>query len=203
MVDLGAWQRRGAGDAVVRIPPDPGPGPAHDDDMTTTTGYRITALPAPLLAEARAATTAERHVARGGEPLRCCLRDAREGEHLILFNYEPPLPDSPYREIGAVFAHAEPCAGRADGPRYPEDWYGRAQVLRAYDRDGRIHPASRLHDGGDPEAAIAAVLAEPGVVLLHSRNVVYGCYMFAADSRVAVTSSTSNVVTPPPAVSLP
>ena len=145
--------------------------------MTTAT---IVALPAPLLAEARTGTAAERHVARGGEPLRCCLRDARGGEALILFSYEPPFPAGPYREIGAVFAHAEPCGGRADGPGYPADWYGRAQVLRAYDRDGRIHPASRLHDGSDPEAAIAAVLAEPGVALLHSRNVAYGCYMFSA-----------------------
>ena len=151
--------------------------------MTMDTGYRITALPAPVLAEARAG--AERHVAHGGEPVRCCLRDARAGEHLILFNYEPPLPPSPYREIGAVFAHAEPCDGRTDERGYPGDWYGREQVLRAYDQDGRIHPASRLQDGSDPEAAIAAVLAEPGVVLVHSRNVVYGCYMFAAERGAA------------------
>jgi len=159
----------------------------------TTTGYRIAALPAPLLAEvragatanheARAGSTAERHLAGGGEPLRCCLRDARECEAILLFNYEPPLPDSPYRETGAVFVHADPCGGPPDGLRYPADWYGRPQVLRAYDRNGRIHPASRLHDGSDPEAAIAAVGAEPGVVLIHSRNVVYGCYMFAIEPR--------------------
>jgi hypothetical protein len=144
--------------------------------MTAT----IVALSAPLLAEVRAAGTAERHVAAGGEPLRCCLRDAHAGERILLFNYEPPLPASPYRELGAVFAHAEPCRGPADDQRYPADWYGRAQVLRAYDKDGRIHPASRQHDGSDPEAELAAVLATPGVVLVHSRNVVYGCYMFAA-----------------------
>ena len=150
---------------------------------TTTTGYRIAALPAPLLAEVRAGTTAERHLAGGGEPLRCCLRDARECEAILLFNYEPPLPDSPYRELGAVFAHVDPCGGPPDGLRYPADWYRRPQVLRAYDSNGRIHPASRQHDGSDPEAAIAAVLAEPGVVLVHSRNVVYGCYMLAIHPR--------------------
>jgi hypothetical protein len=51
-------------------------------------------------------------------------------------------------------------------------------VLRAYDERGWIHPATRLHDGSDPESAIAAVLAQPGVVRVHSRNVAYGCYMF-------------------------
>ncbi|SNT44373.1 Protein of unknown function [Asanoa hainanensis] len=117
-------------------------------------------------------------VATGGEPLRCCLRDASAGEDLILFGYEPVLPASPYREIGAVFAHAvacptEPAAG------YPADWRGRRQVLRAYDSRGWIHPATREHDGTDPEAVIASILADPAVVQVHSRNIAYGCYMFA------------------------
>lgn len=120
----------------------------------------------------------EHVVAGGGEPLRCCLRDAAPGERLALFGYQPPAPRGPYREVGAVFAHAEPCAGH-DAGGYPEDWRGRPQVLRAYDRRGWIHRATRVHDGSNPEAAIAEVLAEPGVVEVHSRNIAYGCYMFS------------------------
>jgi len=116
----------------------------------------------------------------GGEPLRCCLRNARPGERAMLFGYRPVIPASPYIETGAVFAHAEPCAGPVSTGSYPGDWFGRPQVLRAYDARGWIHPATRTHDGGDPEAAIMDVLAEPGVVQLHSRNVTYGCYMFTA-----------------------
>jgi hypothetical protein len=142
--------------------------------MTT---YQIHALEPAVLDRARAAAGTERSLAAGGEALRCCLRDARAGEAVMLFNYEPPLPPSPYREIGAVFAHAEPCPGRADDGGYPEEWRGRPQVLRAYDARGRIHPASRVHDGADPEAAIAAVLTDPEVVQVHSRNVAYGCLM--------------------------
>jgi hypothetical protein len=52
-------------------------------------------------------------------------------------------------------------------------------VLRAYDERGRIHPATRVHDGADPEREIADVLAQPGVVAVHSRNIAYGCFMFA------------------------
>ncbi|MFC4856656.1 DUF1203 domain-containing protein [Actinophytocola glycyrrhizae] len=118
-------------------------------------------------------------VASGGEDLRCCLRGAVAGEEMILFNYSPPLPaPSPYEERGAVFAHAAPC----DGPEsagYPPEWVGRAQALRAYDARGWIHPATCVHDGSDPEAAVAAVFAHPEVVEVHSRNVAYGCYMFA------------------------
>ncbi|GAA3456579.1 DUF1203 domain-containing protein [Dactylosporangium matsuzakiense] len=117
-------------------------------------------------------------VAEGGEPLRCCLRDARPGEHMLLFGYEPALPaGTPYREIGAVFAHTEPCAG-PDGPGYPADWRTRPQVLRAYDARGWIHPSTRVHDGTDPVGALEAVLAHPEVVRVDSRNVAYGCYMF-------------------------
>ncbi len=52
-------------------------------------------------------------------------------------------------------------------------------MLRAYDDRGWIHPATTVHDGSDPESAIAEVLAAPGVVEVHSRNIAYGCYMFA------------------------
>ena len=58
-------------------------------------------------------------------------------------------------------------------------------MLRAYDNRGWIHPATRVHDGSDPEAAIAAVLAEPGVVEVHSRNIAYGCFMFAVTARLS------------------
>ena len=159
---------------------------------TATSSYLIHALPPDVLAVARAQAAtgtadasgdAHRLVASGGEPLRCCLRDAVAGEPCLLFNYRPPLPaSSPYQETGAVFAHAdaEHCPGApAPSSGYPAEWRGRPQVLRAYDERGFIHPATRLHDGTDPESAIAEVLAHPDVVLVHSRNVAYGCYMFA------------------------
>jgi hypothetical protein len=152
---------------------------------TTTVAFRIHALPTEVLQRVRATeidvsgNPVEHVTADGGEPLRCCLRDAGPGEELILFGYEPPIPASPYREVGAVFAHAEPCVGPADPHAYPPDWLGRPQVLRAYDERGWIHPATRVHKGQDPAAAINNVLGQPGVVQVHSRNIAYGCFMFA------------------------
>jgi Protein of unknown function (DUF1203) len=118
--------------------------------------------------------------ADGGEPLRCCLRDATAGEELVLFNYEQPLPDeeSPYREKGAVFTHVSTDCDDQVATSYPKDWVGRRQVLRAYDARGWIHPSSHDHDGTDPDAAIAKVLSNPEVVEVHSHNITYGCYMF-------------------------
>ncbi|PZH15344.1 DUF1203 domain-containing protein [Streptomyces sp. NTH33] len=153
--------------------------------VTSTAAFRVHALPAEVLDNVRASGVgalghrAERITAEGGEPLRCCLRDAGSGDQLLLFGYQPPLPDSPYREVGAVLAHAEPCAGPVGIAGYPPDWRGRPQVLRAYDGRGRIHDATTVHDGQDPEKAIAELLAEPDVAQLHSRNIAWGCYMFA------------------------
>lgn len=151
--------------------------------MTST--FRIHALPTETLERVRASgldvsgLPVEHLTGNGGEPLRCCLRDAVAGEELMLFGYEPPLPPSPYREIGPVFAHAHPCDGQGDGGRYPDGWRGRPQVLRAYDRAGRIHEATTTHDGQDPETLIAEMLAVPEVEQVHSRNIAHGCYMFA------------------------
>jgi hypothetical protein len=122
-----------------------------------------------------------RLVAQSDEPLRCCLRNARAGEPCLLFGYEPPLPAaSPYREIGAVYAHTEPCEGWAGGYAYPPEWLGRPQALRAYDNRGWIHPSTTVHDGTDLSGAIADLLADPEVVEVHVRNLAYGCFMFSA-----------------------
>ena len=159
--------------------------------MTTTSpAFRIHPLPAAVLDHVRSggldasSRPAEGLVAEGGEPLRCCLRNADPGEPLLLFGYEPPLPPSPYREVGAVLAHARACAGPAEGGGYPSDWRGRPQVLRAYDRRGWIHDRTVVHDGREPERVIADLLADPEVAQVHSRNVAWGCYMFAITRAV-------------------
>jgi hypothetical protein len=151
--------------------------------MTSTrTAVRVHALPAPVLDAARTDRTdanghpVESVTAAGGEPLRCCLRDAEPAEDLILFGYRPPLPASPYQEVGPVYAHAAPCPGPG-GDGYPTAWRSRPQVLRGYDRRGWMH-AARVHDGTDPERVIQEMFADPAVVQAHSRNVAAGCFMF-------------------------
>ncbi|MCX5065096.1 DUF1203 domain-containing protein [Micromonospora lupini] len=154
--------------------------------MTTTATFRVHAVPASALDLVRrtgrdaAGHPVEACLAGGGEPLRCCLRDAEAGEALLLFGYAPPIDAAAYREIGPVFAHAAACPGPDHAGGHPPAWRGRPQVLRAYDRQGRIC-GGRLHDGTDPEAVIAELFADPRVRQLHSRNVVYGCFMFIVE----------------------
>jgi hypothetical protein len=152
--------------------------------MASTTGFVIVPIPTDVIDRARstARSASETPVvslsAAGGEPLRCCLRNARPGEPMILFNHEPLLPNSPYQERGAVFAHATSCHPALNPHEYPPDWRGRPQVLRAYDHRGWIHTAL-VHDGSSPEAAISTAFEDPEIVEIHSRNVAYGCFMFS------------------------
>jgi hypothetical protein len=150
---------------------------------STTSTFKVSPVPDDVLRRARSERTdasgnpVVNVTATGGEPLRCCLRDAVAGEALLLFGYEPVLPPSPYREVGAVFAHEAPCGGPVQAGCYPPEWRGRPQVLRAYDQRGWICDA-RVHDGTDPDAVIDEILQNDAVVQIHSRNIAYGCFMF-------------------------
>jgi hypothetical protein len=154
---------------------------------TLTSTFRINALPAAELERIRRAGEDDfgnpvepRTVGDddAGSPLRCCLRRARPGERMALIAYRPAGGAGAYAEVGPVFIHAETCAGYQEVSRYPEEYRGRQQVLRAYDERGRIAGAV-LTDGAGAERVIDSLLARPDVVMLQSRNVLYGCYMFS------------------------
>jgi len=114
----------------------------------------------------------------GGTPLRCCLREAVPGERVALIAYRPSHIGGPYAEVGPVFIHAEACGGYTAPDRYPEGFRHRQQVLRAYDAEGRIVDAVIAQDGDEAESVCAALLSRPEIAYIHSRNVLYGCYMF-------------------------
>lgn len=160
--------------------------------MTTprTTALQIRPIPAGTLRRMRGQGCDDHghrwrpHVdAEGGAPLRCCLRDSLPGEEIVLISYAPvraavATDAGPYDEVGPVFVHAEECAGYSDDARYPEEWaMNRRQVLRAYRADGTIVGGVQLGLGEDRDVAAHELFTDPDVAFLHSRNVVYGCYM--------------------------
>jgi Protein of unknown function (DUF1203) len=156
---------------------------------TTVTALLIHAIPPATLRRIRAQAYDDhghpwqsRIDHEGGAPLRCCLRDSRPGESIALISYAPvraacAVDAGPYDEVGPVFVHADECAGPIDTDSYPTGWADRPQVLRAYHEDGSIAGGVRLGPGADRDAAATALLADPDVAFVHSRNVVYGCYM--------------------------
>lgn len=154
--------------------------------LTTHAVLSVEALPSAALARIRRAghddfgnplaviVVRESH----GTPLRCCLRDATVGERVALIAYQPATLGGPYAEVGPVFIHAEACDGYATPDRYPDAYRSRPQVLRAYTADGRIADAKLAENGDAAEEICAAFLARPDIAYIHSRNVLYGCYMF-------------------------
>jgi uncharacterized protein DUF1203 len=115
----------------------------------------------------------------GGSPLRCCLRETRPGERVLLIAYTPPGTAGAYAERGPVFVHADACEGYRTPGEYPPELRHRRQVVRAYDREGRIAGAVLAGGGDEAVAAVAFALSRPDVALVHLRNVEYGCYNFA------------------------
>ena len=156
--------------------------------MTHTTAgtgaLTFEAIPAAELAEIRAAGRDEAgnsltvQADNGGSPVRCCLRETRPGERVMLIAYTPPGTAGAYAERGPVFVHADPCEGYPTPHRYPPGLRHRMQVVRAYDRQGRIADGVLAADGLQAEAVIAEMLARPDVELVHLRNVGYGRYNF-------------------------
>ena len=114
----------------------------------------------------------------GGNPLRCCLRESAPGEHVLLIVYTPPGSRGAYAERGPVFIHADPCEGYRTPGVYPPGLRHRAQVVRAYDHEGRIADGILASDGQHALTVIRELLDRPGVALVHLRNVGYGCYNY-------------------------
>ena len=115
----------------------------------------------------------------GGSPLRCCLRESAPGEPLLLIAYTPTGTRGAYAERGPVFIHAGTCGGYLTPDRYPPALSHRPQVVRAYDRDGRIADGVLASNGDHAMTVIRELLARPDVTLVHLRNVGYGCFNFA------------------------
>jgi Protein of unknown function (DUF1203) len=162
--------------------------------MTTQTSEQIAApsrlvfepIPPALLHQIRAAGVDEagnRLTAAtdtdGGSPLRCCLRESAPGERVLLIAYTPPGTRGAYAERGPVFIHAEPCDGYPSPGQYPPALRRRAQVVRAYDRDGKIADGVLAADGEQAMNVIREQFSRPDVAVVHLRNVGYGCYNFA------------------------
>lgn len=112
----------------------------------------------------------------GGSPLRCCLRETRPGERVLLIAYTPPGSSGPYAERGPVFVHPEPCGGYPTPHLYPPGLSHRQQVVRGYDHHGRIADGILADNGDHALAVIRQMLARQNIALVHLRNVGYGCY---------------------------
>ena len=135
---------------------------------------RLTGLPAPLDAPTGLpVAVTEPHAF----PCRRCLTDAEPGERVLLLSYDPWLVDSPYRQPGPVFVHADPCT-TAVVDVLPEQQRRRLLSVRAFDGDGMALDAFVV---AGSELDLDAVLAGDGVDFVHLHNAGPGCFAARVD----------------------
>ncbi|GLY16815.1 DUF1203 domain-containing protein [Kineosporia rhizophila] len=147
--------------------------------------FQVSAIPAPVLAQVREQGVDQHgnpvrslvNTESQGAPLRCCLREAEVGEQIALIAYRPENRGGAYAEVGPIFVHPHDCGGYRDTDRYPPAFRHRRQLLRAYDRNGHQF-SNTLVEGAQADAELTALLANPEIDFVHSRNPMAGCYMF-------------------------
>ena len=146
--------------------------------------FRITGLPADdfahlfQLSDAElAAHGAVRRIAdarTAGVPCRVSLTDAREGDELILVNYEHHPVASPYRMRFAIYVRkGEETYDAVD--EVPEQLRSRTLAVRSFDGDAMMIDRE-LADGRQLIAAIERLFRDPRAAYLHVHYAAPGCY---------------------------
>jgi hypothetical protein len=157
--------------------------------MEPTMSFRISGLPADhfsplfdLSDDELAARGAQRRIADGrqpGYPCRISLTDSRQGDELLLVNYEHHAADSPYRMRFAVFVRrGEEQYDAVD--RVPEQLRTRTLAARAFDANAMM-VGFELADGREIEKTIEKLLDDPQAAYLHHHYAAPGCYAARVD----------------------
>ena len=151
--------------------------------------YRIKGLDpadfAPLFAmrnDALAARRARRVTALDGQsyPCRVSLREAAEGERLILVNHVSMEAESPYRASHAIYVREDAEVSALFEDELPPMLARRVLSLRAFDAEGTLRTA-RLAMSGEGDAAVRALLDADAVETVHAHNAATGCFLAAVE----------------------
>jgi hypothetical protein len=115
-----------------------------------------------------------------GFPDRIELRDAEQGEAVLLLNYLHQPADTPYKASHAIFVRewAETPYRAVD--ETPEVLWIRPISLRAFDAAGDMVDAD-LIDGGDLKLAVERLFANPAAAYIHAHYAKRGCYAARID----------------------
>lgn len=146
--------------------------------------YRIRGLEpaqfAPLftMPDGALAGALARRVTAGPEgryPCRVSLRDADEGDELVLTHFTNHAVDTPYRNAFAIYVRKDAQEAAQFVDSLPPVLRARPIALRGYTRDGALHTAS-LALADDVDAGIRALLADPQVAYIDAHNAMHGCF---------------------------
>ncbi|HYD13586.1 MAG TPA: DUF1203 domain-containing protein [Allosphingosinicella sp.] len=111
-----------------------------------------------------------------GFPCRVSLRDADEGEELVLLNHVSHDVDGPFRTAYAIYvrkAAVAPARYEDEAPPYLDK---RMLSLRGFGADGLLKNAL-LAMPGEADAKIRALLERPEIDNIHAHAATYGCFL--------------------------
>jgi hypothetical protein len=111
-----------------------------------------------------------------GYPCRVSLRDADEGEELVLLNHVSHDVDGPFRTTYAIYVRKDaeaPASFIDEAPAYLD---GRTLSLRGFGADGLLKNAL-LAMPGEADAKIRALFAGDEIDTIHAHAATYGCFL--------------------------
>lgn len=125
------------------------------------------------LAERRAVRV--RAAANNGFPCRVSLRDADEGEELVLVHHVNHAVETPYRNAFAIYVRKDASVAARYIDECPPVFAGRPIALRGYDADGAL-AAARLTLPGDADEGIRALFDDAAIAYIDAHNAAHGCF---------------------------
>ena len=142
--------------------------------------FTVHPLPAPLPSDPDGARTIVVDEA-DSYPCRRCLRDARPGETVLLLSYDPFVDgaDTPYRQPGPIFVHAEPCTYEPHVD-VPDQLARRLLSVRSFG-DDHLMLGGVVVQGVELAAAADRLLDDEDVSYLHVHNAGPGCFAARID----------------------
>ena len=111
-------------------------------------------------------------------PCRVCLRDAQEGEPVLLGSYHLPRPRGIYWTPSPIFVHESPCAPFAATATIPEIVRSRLVSVRAYDAaDQCLYDLGHAGEGDGIDAPLAHALADSRTAFVNIHTAKPGCLL--------------------------
>lgn len=111
-----------------------------------------------------------------GYPCRVSLRDADEGEELVLLNHASHDVDGPFRTTYAIYVRKDaeaPASFIDEAPLYLDR---RTLSLRGFGADGLLKHAL-LAMPGEADAKIRALFERADIDTIHAHAATYGCFL--------------------------
>jgi hypothetical protein len=135
-----------------------------------------------MVAEARPAEPGGSRHNGTGAPCRHCLRDAEEGEELLLGSYRMPRPQGIYWTPSPIFVHAGPCQQFARINEVAPIVRNRLVSIRAYDRDDQcIYDLGHAGAGNEIDRPLIHALEDRRTAFVNIHTAKPGCMLCSVE----------------------